>query len=758
MTLANRIHKYVPRRALSGLATIAAMFLAAADLQAQTDNFNYTAPPLAAGWETSISANYPGLLSSPADGLGGQALRMQVTNQIPVPPALTAGADLQNTARIIALRTNQIYTNFFVAADILTWDTNWGKVFDSTYFDPASATSDHLGMTNQVYLGLIAHATHARTNSSNYDPNVPYGRPDGLGLTIDIHRFGGGDPNGSRGVVNIVYFKDGQPNAGTVALQGDLSITPGHSYRLTFTGTNMLNQFDTPTNAVYVGRIYDLLDLTRPLVTVSCSPIPGGGFAYSGYSGLIAITKNIPCMADVTYDNFVASENPPTSVSLPATPYGLAGVPQVVSRSPASWTNFYPASAGINFNAATFNANTISTSDIRLYLNGVNVTSGLTFGSNPTNRTVSFSGLRSNIMYDARIELANQLGQKNTNTWTFDTFSDDYLASTACRNIECEDIDFNGSFIDYPSPSGFTWATTYAKHRLTDGNLNVSYPWSGAINQGPAGYVNQLAVNAATNGGVGDFNDTETGSPLKLREADYRPINFGNNQGCDDYQYYGFRPDGSGAMAIDYYTVFDTQRKKYSDVNPDLKEYLVRRNQGGDWYKYTRSFFYSTNYYNVYLRAGCDLAAPYQLGQMTPAGMSIPTATNVLGTFNLTAAFARSNFRYFPLLDSNGKLAVVNLSGTNTLRLLMNCPNDEKVTRSSMLNYMAFVPAMLLESSATVDGTYTIETAATVELGSGHITVPQNGPRFYRLRTVGTARPNITSFNLVGSNIELTYQ
>ena len=108
-----------------------------------------------------------------------------------------------------------------------------------------------------------------------------------------------------------------------------------------------------------------------------------------------------------------------------------------------------------------------------------------------------------------------------------------------------------------------------------------------------------------------------------------------------------------------------------------------------------------------------------------------------------------------------GKLAAVNLSGINTLRLVMNVitdNNEERFINGHALNYLAFVPAMLLESSATVDGTYSIETTASVEPGSRHITVPQNGPRFYRLRTVGTARPNITSFNLVGSNIELTYQ
>ncbi len=729
---------------MGGLTAIAATFLAAAHLSAQTDGFNYTAPPLAAGWATSISANYPGLLTSPTDRFGGQALRMQTTNQIPTPAALTnapAGTDTQNTPRIFAWRTDRTYTNFYIAVDLVAWDTGTGKITNSTYFDPANVNSDHTGMTNQAYIGLIAWATND-AGSLGYNPAVPVGRPNGLCLIIDYNRFGGGIPNGTRGVINIAYFKDGQPSATTITLQGDYTPDPGHTYRVTFTGTNLVNEFNVRTNDIYYGRIYDMLDLTRPLVTVTASRIPASTWQSSGYSGIFSTAKNIPCNSDVTFDNFVASEYPPTTVSLPATPYGLDGVPQVVNRTPASWTNFYPAVGGIHFTATTLTANTIATSDIRMFLNGVDVTSGLTFGGNPSNRTVNFSGLRSNVVYDARIELANNLGQRTTNMWTFDTFSDTYLASSPRMNIECEDIDFNGSFIDNPIASGFPYAFTLYQETH---NWLVTYPWpaTNAINQGPTAYVNQLGVNAATNAGVGDYNDTETGA-VKDRETEFRFINCGQSQGCEDFECY--------LLGVHTYShTFDTQRNKYSSVNPDLQEYLVRRNQGGDWRNYTRTFA-GTNYYNVYLRAGCDLSAPYQLDQV-----SAGPVTNVFGTFNLTNAFGRSNFRYTPLKDGAGKLAVVNLSGVNKIRMLMNCPNDEKVTRGSMLNYMAFVPALLVESSATVNTGYAIDTTAVADLGTGTITIPQSGAaRFYRLRWDHAA--TITSTTLVGGNVVLTYQ
>lgn len=727
MTLKNRIHQFVSRPVRVGGSALAATFLATAQLSAQTDNFNYTAPPLAAGWTTTISANYPGKLSSPTDRFGGQALRMETTNQVPVPFPLMFGTPLQNTPRIIAWRNDRTYTNFYIAVDLLDWNKSYNTA------------------TNATYLGLIAHATN-NTASVGYDPGVPVGRPDGLIFILDYNRFGGGYPNGTRGVIDIAYLFDGQPAVNNIGLQGDFALDIGHSYRLVFTGTNLVDEFNVKTNDIYYGRVYDLLDLTRPLATVSCSSIAGNNWADSGYSGIICIGKDVAVSSDVTYDNFEASEYPPTSVSLPGTPYGTNGIPQVVNRTPASWTNFYPAVGGVHFTAATLNANTIATADIRLFLNGVDVSSGLTFGGTASARTVNFSGLASNMVYDARIELANNLGQKTTNLWTFDTFSDAFLASAACKNIECEDFDFNnGSFIDNPVASGFTWTFTYGQHLLAAPVLDASYPWAGALNQGPTAYVNQPAVNAATNGGVGDFSDLETGSPLKSHEADYRPVNVGNSQGVEDFQF------ASLLGASGYHNVFDTQRSKYSAVDADLQEVFVRRNQNGDWHNYTRTFN-GANYYNVYLRAGCDLSSIYKLDRM------VGGTTNALGTFVLTNAYARSNFRYTALKDGAGQLAVVNLSGVNKLRLLMDTPpwGYESSTRSSMLNYLAFVPALLVESSATVDTGYAIDNTAVIEPITRTITIPQSGAaRFYRLRWDHAV--TITSVNVVGGNVVLTY-
>jgi len=98
--------------------------------------------------------------------------------------------------------------------------------------------------------------------------------------------------------------------------------------------------------------------------------------------------------------------------------------------------------------------------------------------------------------------------------------------------------------------------------------------------------------------------------------------------------------------AYDVVFSHDTQRQKYYAVDPNLQEYIVERTEGGEWMNYTRTF-YGTNYYNVYLRVGCELSQQLSLDV-------VGATTNNLGLFYTTNAFGKSNFRYEPLLNSSG--------------------------------------------------------------------------------------------------------
>ncbi len=299
---------------------------------------------------------------------------------------------------------------------------------------------------------------------------------------------------------------------------------------------------------------------------------------------------------------------------------------------------------------------------MKLFLNGVDVSSGLTISPLSNSRTVSFpgSGLASNMVYDARIELANALGQKTTNIWTFDTFTDAYLASTNYVRISSAKTSTSAgvSSLITRSPSGWTTNVTF----YNNANI-VPYPWTGATNQDGASPPYTSYVNKGTTNDLGvDYWDIEGHNYRKTwYEAEFRPIYWPNVPPADESP--GLSPgtsQGSFYTVVDYMgwwfpgntgqneaRVFDTQRKKYYDLDPqhhDIQEYMLERLEGGEWYNYTRTFA-SANYYNVYLRYGSEYNLQLRLSQIG-AG---PT-TNKLGEFYTTNAMVDANCRYVPLM------------------------------------------------------------------------------------------------------------
>jgi hypothetical protein len=623
-----------------------ALLTVAATSQAQTDNFN--SGTLGPNWATSISANFPGTISFPSDPFGGKAIRLVATNCTLTPPPYPQDESAY-TARVLAWRTDRLYTNFYVAVDILGWDT--------------SIESD----TNAPLIGLMARAVNVVR-----DPSVPVGWPDCMILFLNYNRFGG-TGGGTRGVIDMGHLKDGGTASvfNTLGVQAECTLKPGHSYRMVFTGTNMLDYLGNPSS-VYWGRVYDLQDLTHPLVAITCpDPYPGfdptAPWETPGYSGIASVADGIHrsddhtfinyTTTDVTFDNFVAAEYPPASVSFPGTTNGEAGLPQVINRTPASYSNFYAPAGGISFTATTLGGGNVTS--VKLFLNGLDVSSGLTISPLSNSRTVTFpgSGLTSNRVYDARIELANAASQKTTNIWTFDTFSDAYLASTnLCKIIECEEFDFNGGqFIDNPVPSGWPTNVTF----YNDANT-VPYPWAGATNQDGASPPYTSYVNKGTTNDLGvDYWDVEGHNYQKTwYEADFRPLYLPNDPPTDESA--GHSPgttQGAFYSVVDYLgwwfpgnigqnekRVFDTQRQKYVNVSTNIQEYLLERLEGGEWYNYTRTFA-SSNYYNVYLRHGSEYNVQLSLSQIGPG----PT-TNKLGEFYTTAAMVTWNYCYTPLM------------------------------------------------------------------------------------------------------------
>ena len=265
----------------------------------------------------------------------------------------------------------------------------------------------------------------------------------------------------------------------------------------------------------------------------------------------------------------------------------------------------------------------------------------------------------------------------------------------------------------------------------------------------PNTYADLQGVNANTNAFASppfDFFDWDVTPHSQENEFRFYDA-VGTQNGSLEFQY-------GWAGNAPFWRGYDNLRQKYLDAQPDgsLVECGVERTEGDEWLNYTR-VFYSTNFYNVYLRHGCSLTQTLLLDQIGNG----PT-TNNLGTFHCVNALTHANFRYAPLLDGSGKLAVVNLSGTNTIRLTLAPPQANGTKQGMWLNYLAFVPAVpQVYSSAQANGPYTPEVNMLVDTGNKRLTVPQStSDRFYRIGW--KSQVHITGIVLTGGNVVLSYQ
>ncbi|HEX7653503.1 MAG TPA: hypothetical protein VF607_08355, partial [Verrucomicrobiae bacterium] len=101
----------------------------------------------------------------------------------------------------------------------------------------------------------------------------------------------------------------------------------------------------------------------------------------------------------------------------------------LVPAAPAvpTFTGITPTNSAMFYNGSlTFTANSsggINLNGVHVYLNGADVTSGLTIGGTSTSRNVSYSALLPNTQYTALLAVTNASGVGTTRTITFDTMN-----------------------------------------------------------------------------------------------------------------------------------------------------------------------------------------------------------------------------------------------------------------------------------------------------------------------------------------------
>ena len=540
--------------------------------------------------------------------------------------------------------------------------------------------------------------------------NIGLGQTDGYVLNYDPNQGAGG-----RGQFQINVITGEDP---VTLAAANITLDPTRRYRFVTSGAG----------STLVGQVYDFSDLTTPLVTISADDVsyPSGVLGLFVFSRVDAADYINPTTgkADVTFDNYYASTSAPAPVGPQGTAHPEPGMPQVANRTPDARANFYAYTNGIGFTATTLTTNTINTSAIRLYLNGADVSSGLAVSGTTSNLDVAFNGLAANTVYDARIVLSDLAGRTSTNEFTFDTFDEGYFDSPAVKVIEAEDYNYGGGqFQDNPPASGLD-------------NLGTQ------INGGGVGYFDLVASP-----GIDYFDRSATAGSGATPE--YRTTDFVGTQAGSVNE---IESDNSRVIN-------DTIRQKY--IADNLPEYEVRGTEGGEWLNYTRIF--SNASYHVYLRAACRASQSVFLDRVTGDPGQSNQTTARLGVFNMPSTAILVNYRYVPLTDANGNPAMLNLSGTNTVRLTLGGSQTDVTQYTMVLNYLLFAPVVVaqagLESTAAVSGAFAADNTGSTDTAAHTITLPLSGSaRFYRLRSAAPPALSITGIRIVGANAVITYQ
>ena len=283
-------------------------------------------------------------------------------------------------------------------------------------------------------------------------------------------------------------------------------------------------------------------------------------------------------------------------------------LPAIGKISPFSKSSSVPIDSGISFK--TFSDSDIATEDIRLSLNGRDVSSALTFTGDPKTWNVAYNEpLIVNQVYSVEITVANENGTGSTSL-SFDTIDPE-----AGLVIEAEDYNFDGGkFFSDPI---------------------LCNDFSGVKNDCYFDRQSRPNIDVFDSNGGDDTKEEDPSDDL----ATYRFL--------DEFE--------TGPSA-------DTIRARFANAsdgaNGPIRDYDVDTLAAGDWANYTRTF--AEGRYNVFLRAQASSDLTVSLSKVTNPTSVNQSAEN-LGVFELA-----SGGYAFAALTNDGHPASINLSGTET--------------------------------------------------------------------------------------------
>ena len=338
--------------------------------------------------------------------------------------------------------------------------------------------------------------------------------------------------------------------------------------------------------------------------------------------------------------------------------------------------------------------------NISLVLNGVNVSSSCTFvtnGTGSTNVSVSYTGglPQQQVANTAVMTATDSLGLMGSSTVTFDTFNPNNFI------VKAEEFDFNyGQFIDNPVYTNVAEADSYFGLDSVQG--------VDTYKGGEAGANNDINCYRATDG-LG----TRTQTPLATGELP-SPTRFG------------------GSI---------------------VPSHMVGNWSSGEWQNYTKT--YPAGIYNVYARLTTSSGSTIYLDQVLAGQGTVNQTLSRLGNFTYTGGGA---FQWVPLLQ-NGTLAVVSLSGQNTIRATTG--------GGANADFYMLVPAnpnLPTFSNVYPDGNYLFEAtnklvftvSSVAGINPANITLTLNGTNV-SAGLVFSGGPNTWNASYTGLQVNQTY-
>jgi hypothetical protein len=380
--------------------------------------------------------------------------------------------------------------------------------------------------------------------------------------------------------------------------------------------------------------------------------------------------------------------------------------------------NVYPNQTFVPTNTFTFSVgpaqgSPILTNGIGLTINGVPVTSGLTFTALPGGGwTVNYS-IQSNQMYSVVINVTNASGLTNYYSGSFDTFNInnfhwmavDYDFSTnngTTAGGSVGDGWTGGLFIDHPMPTGDSGAPGDDNTYQFTTNSYFSYPsgFYGGLDPSGLGAIAQesIDINWATNT-TQDPGLVISNSIYRLSTDPSIADGVGSQVASDSF----LLPDFLAART----NTLTGSDGTSGGPDPTICEFNVGYFYSGDWLNYTRT--YPTGTFKVWgrLAAGGGPFTGCALSLVTGGVGTSNQTTQVLGTFSDANPSGWQAYHWIQLLDTNGNPVYVHFSGKATLRVTAPANATSSGNALNPLFFMlapASAPALPFSIAASLSG------------------------------------------------------